>query len=305
MLSRSDDPLPIFIVHWNRPVECLATIDHLQRQGVFVSIHVVDNGSRAESVEALKAGLPAGAQLIQLGENKGWSGALNVMFKSWLGEQGSDLCVISAHDTIPRPDCLRLLAAAMERDEKLGIACPQYDVPEVARFSPVRGITFGLAVPQAAGEVTAVEVPHGTLQIFRRQCLAEIGLLDERYFAYGDEAEIGLRARKMGWGVGMVWGAIVINPGTWTSSPVVGYLSARSSLLMARTYGGMAQALIRALLMFLNTLRLCCSPSVWNSMSSPRARFLAIRDFLLNRYGAPPKSLLPSPSAEDHSQCTP
>ena len=305
MPSTSENPLPVIIIHWNRPAECLATIGHFQQQGVPVSIRVVDNGSRAECTEALKAALPAGVELVQLGENKGWGGALNVMLERWLAEQGSELCVISAHDTIPRADCLRLLVAAMERDERLGMACPQYDEPEVAKFSPVRGITFTRVEPRGAGEVTAVEVPHGTLQIFRRQCLAQIGLLDERYFAYGDEAEIGLRARAMGWGVCIVWGATVIKPGTWTSSPVVGYLSARSSLLMARTHGGIAQGLLRALLMSVNSLRLCFSPSCWDSMSSPRARFLAVRDFLLGRYGPPPRSLLAKPAAPPAENRTP
>jgi GT2 family glycosyltransferase len=291
----NERPLSIVVVHWNRPDECLATVGHFQQQGLPVSLCVVDNGSRPECVAALKAALPPGVELVQLSENKGWGGALNVMLRRWLAEQEGDLCVISAHDAIPRPDCLRLLIAAMECDGNLGIACPQYGKPEVAQFSPVRGITFTATEPRGTGEVTAVEIPHGTLQIFRRQCLKQIGLLDERYFAYGDEAEIGLRARKMSWGVGMVWGAIVINPGTWTSSPVVGYLSARGSLLMARTHGGLGSALLRALLMAANTLRLCCSPSVWNTMSSPRARFLAIRDYFLGRYGPPPRSLIPGP----------
>ncbi len=296
MPSSSSSPLPVVVVHWNRPAECLATVRHFQQQGVSVSIRVVDNGSRAETLAELKAGLPDDVELVELPENKGWGGALNVMFRRWLTEHGSDLCVISAHDTILRDGCLRLLVAAMERDPRLGVACPQYDSPEIAHFAPVRGITFTMAEPCAAGEVTEVEIPHGTLQIFRRQCLEEIGLLDERYFAYGDEAEIGLRARKRGWRVGLVWGAIVVNPGTWTSSPVVGYLSSRASLLMARTHGGVLKSLARAAFMLANTLRLCFSRTAWSTMSSPRARLLAIRDFLLGRFGPPPRSLVTRPA---------
>ena len=35
--------------------------------------------------------------------------------------------------------------------------------------------------------------------LFRRECLEDVGLFDERYFAYGDEMEIGLRAARHGW----------------------------------------------------------------------------------------------------------
>lgn len=296
MLSNADLPLPVFVVHWNRPAECLATIALFRQQGLPLSIRVLDNASRPEHREALRRGLPAGVDMVDLGENKGWGGGLNILLTQWLAEHGSDYCVISAHDSIPRPDCLALLVAAMERDGKLGIACPQYETPEVATFSPVRGVTCVAVSPLPRGEVSQVEVAHGTLMIFRKQCIAQIGLFDERYFAYGDEAEIGLRARKHGWTVGMVWGAIVINPGSWTSSPIVGYLSARSSLLMAVDYGGMVRGLIRAALMFVNSMRLLFVPAARDSMSSPRARLMAIRDFLLRRYGPIPPGLVPKPA---------
>lgn len=292
MDSTFDGPLPVFIVHWNRPMECIATIENFRQQGMPVSIRIVDNASRPECVEALRSGLPDGVELIQLSNNMGWGGGLNVLLKKWLAEEGADYCVVSAHDTILLPGCLALLVAAMEADKAMGISCPQYETPEIATFSPIRGISCIASSPLPSGEVSQVEIAHGTLMVFRKRCLAQIGIFDERYFAYGDEAEIGLRARKQGWTVGMVWGAVVINPGSWTSSPVVGYLSARSSLLMAADYGGVVEGLIRAILMLVNSLRLLFVPRAWNSMSSPRARLMAIRDFLLRRFGPIPPALL-------------
>lgn len=288
-------------------MECLTTIALFQQQGVPVSIRVVDNASRPECLQELKKGLPVGIELVELPENKGWGGGLNVLLKRWLSEQGSEYCVVSAHDSVPRPNCLSLLVAAMDGDKTLGIGCPQYESPEILKFSPVRGITTVSADPKPDGQVTIVEMPHATILIFRKQCLAEVGLFDERYFAYGDEVEIGLRARKQGWNLGMVWGAIVINPGTWTPSPIVGYLTSRSSLLMARTYGGVVKGFVRAALMLGNTLRMVVLPGARSSMSSWKPRLLAIRDFLLGRYGPPPSSLVPAPSsaksvpAEHHS----
>lgn len=291
MPSKSESMLPVLIVHWNRSAECHATIGEFQGQGIPVSIRVVDNGSKSECVEALKKGLPAEVKLVELSENKGWGGGLNVLLRDWLAAEDAKFCIVSAHDALLMPDCVKLLVAAMERDSRLGIACPQYECPAVIAYSPIGGVepTMGKVLP--TGEVTPVDAAHGLVMIFRRECIAEIGVFDERYFAYGDEAEIGLRARKCGWKVGIVWGAIVENPGTATPNPVVGYLSARNSLLMARDYGGLCKALIRALLMFVNTLRLLYVRKAWNSMSSPRARFLAIRDFLRARYGPPPRSL--------------
>ena len=54
--------------------------------------------------------------------------------------------------------------------------------------------------------------------LVRRQCLDEIGLFDQRYFAYGDEHDLGARAVRHGWKVVLVWGSIVTNPATRTEN---------------------------------------------------------------------------------------
>ena len=47
--------------------------------------------------------------------------------------------------------------------------------------------------------------------MLRRDCLDEVGLFDERYFSYCEEADLALRARRAGWKVGLVRGARVQN----------------------------------------------------------------------------------------------
>jgi GT2 family glycosyltransferase len=41
--------------------------------------------------------------------------------------------------------------------------------------------------------------PSGAAGLYRRAMLEEIGLFDESFFLYGDDAELGLRARLCGW----------------------------------------------------------------------------------------------------------
>jgi GT2 family glycosyltransferase len=171
---------------------------------------------------------------------------------------------------------------------KIGIACAEIGVAHLAKFSPILGARLPYVPPRPDGTVETVAFPHGTLMLFKRQCLEEIGLFDERYFAYGDETEIGLRAWRYGWKVVVVWGARVVNPGTWTPSRTLSYLATRNSLLMAHTYGGWFRAALRAALMVPNTLRLWVTPSTQRFAFSPKARVAAIRDFFLGRYGPPP-----------------
>lgn len=283
------NPITLIVVHWNQPDECLATIAALRAQEVPLQVIVADNHSRAEEWERLRAGTDDSIELVRLDENKGWGGALNIVLQKWLAAPGPELCLISAHDTEPQPNCLPLLVAAMEKNPKLGIACPQYPAPDlhIARLSARRGVYQQLATAQPAGVAQPVEAPHGTLMIVRRACLEAIGLFDERYFAYGDEHELGARAIRNGWQVAMVWGAIVVNPGTWTSSPLRSYLFARNSLLLVRDYFGTPAALIRAALILLNTFRLIVRSPSRAFAFSPLSRLRAVKDFLLGRTGRP------------------
>jgi len=281
-------PAPLFVLHWNRPEECLRTVEALRAQGGPVSLIVVDNHSTPEALRSLTERLPSDVGVVRLEENKGWGGAFNIVMQSWLTSGDSEFCFIAAHDAIPGEGCLELLRQAMLNDPRIGIACPEYGVPEVPRFSNLRYYRTTPVEPRARGTAEEVDIPYGTLMMFRRACLREIGLFDERYFAYGDEHEIGMRARRHNWRVNVVWGAVVLNPGTWTASRTRSYLFARNSLLLVKTYAGWGWAALRLLLMLPNTLRMLILPPNREYAFCAGARMLAIRDFLLGRYGPPP-----------------
>ena len=158
------------------------------------------------------------------------------------------------------------------------------DEPYVARLSRQRGVVPEPAPPRARGVVQEVDAPHGTLMLVRRECLAEIGGFDERYFAYGDEHELGLRAVRRGWKVAMVWGALVTNPGTGTASALRSYLFARNSLLIVHDYFGRRAAWQRVGLLLGNTLRLAFSKQ---ESASVKPRLRGVRDFVFGRFGQP------------------
>jgi N-acetylglucosaminyl-diphospho-decaprenol L-rhamnosyltransferase len=179
--------LDLFVVHWNQPEACIATVQAFSAQGIPLRITVIDNDSSAEAYSCLQTKLSPEVTLVRLEENKGWGGALNVVLRGWVRSVASPYCLISAHDAMPAPDCIRLLTAAADDDPKVGIACPQYPTPFVARLSRWHGVYPEPAEPRPLGTAQKVDVPHGTLMLIRRQCLEEIGLFDQRYFAYGDE----------------------------------------------------------------------------------------------------------------------
>ncbi len=288
-------PLTVFVLHWNRPEECARTVRAFCAQDFPVAVKVIDNASNEDSFRSLVSSLPSGVAVTRLRENLGWGPALNVVLKEWLSSCEGEFCAISAHDALPGPGCLRLLVESMRQDPTTGITCPEYGMNEVPCFSRLRYLRSKRLSRGSRGATEVVDVPHGTLMLVRKKCLEDIGLFDERYFAYGDEHELGLRAGRHGWKVTMVWGAEVVNPGTWTSTALRSYLFTRNSLLLIQTYGGTWSASLRFLLMIPNTLRMLCVPPNEGYAFSARARFLAMCDFLRGRYGPPPQ--LPRPAA--------
>ena len=286
-MKPGNEPVSLFVVHWNQPAECIAAMEALGAQNIPLDPTVIDNDSERDAREILEARLGPEVELLRLDKNRGWGGALNVALKNWLERRTNRYCIISAHDAVPSAECLRLLIEAAEADPRVGIACPQYHDPIIARFSPLRGV-FPERVPALPrGVAQPVDAAHGTLMLCRRECLQQIGLFDERYFAYGDEHELGMRARRNGWKVVMVWGAIVTNPGTSTESPLRSYLFARNSLLLVRDYAGWWSAWLRASMILLNTLRLRLQSPGGHFPFSARARFRAVRDYFAGRWGKP------------------
>ncbi len=274
----------LLVVHWNAPQACAATVRAFLAQGVPLDLTVMDNDAKPAALAELQRDLPSDVAVVRLKENRGWGGALNVCLRAWLHDEAQPFCFISAHDSDPAPDCLRMLLDAAIVDPQLGIACPQYHEPYVARLSPQRGIFPQTVAPQPRGTAQKVDAPHGTLMLVRRECLAEIGGFDERYFAYGDEHELGVRAARRGWKVAMIWGAVVTNPGTATASALRSYLFARNSLILVRHHFGLGATWRRLLPLLGNTLRLALAQEAGANVG---ARLRGVRDFVLGRFGQP------------------
>jgi N-acetylglucosaminyl-diphospho-decaprenol L-rhamnosyltransferase len=285
----AQEPISLFILHWNQPRLCLETIARFREQKVPTMITVVDNGSRPESRSELERFVPEGIRCISLGQNLGWGAGFNVALEKWLSAAPGEFCFISAHDAIPEPGCLDRLMEAFHSDQRLGIVSPQDGVDQLPFFSPLTGPRLIQVHPRPGGTVEPAAWVHGTLMGLRKACLKEIGLFDDRYFAYGDEQELCLRANRGGWKTAIVWDARVGNPGTSVPTPLLTYLQTRGTLLLASDYGGRLSSAARAVLIVVNTIRLFVIGKL--DKNAAIARMRAVGDFLLDRFGKPPDNL--------------
>jgi GT2 family glycosyltransferase len=279
----------VVIVHWDQPERCVRTGRAFAAQeGVDVRVVVVDNGSAPGALERVTAGLPD-AEVIRIGHNAGFGGAANAGMRHWLDRGAGEWVAVAPHDALPADGCLRRLLAAASARPRAGLASAEYGEPG----KPVVDRYFGgiLVERQRDDGWEDAGHPHGTLMLARRACLEEIGLFDERYFAYCEEADLGLRAAQAGWEVGVVWGAVVENPSVSVRSEVAEYLMLRNSLLLIREHFGRYHVFIRICFALINTTRLRLRPAARGPFFSYAARRRALVDFVRRRFGPPPAEL--------------
>jgi len=246
----------------------------------------VDNGSDLAEIAVLEE---SGVELVRLGENRGYGPAANVGIRRWLREGKGEWIVIVPHDAEPAPDASERILRAVEDEGRVGLVSA--DVGDQARpvVDPYLGALPGRSLAHAGWE--PADYPHGTMLWAKRACLDQIGLFDEQFFAYGEEADLGLRARRMGWQVGLVRGAMVTNPTMSSATAAVDYLKQRNTLLLLRRHFGWWPATMRAAMGALQLLRGLAAPRSRPPWFSAAARRRALWDGLRARGGPPPEEL--------------
>jgi GT2 family glycosyltransferase len=274
--------LTAVVVHRRRPRECEETVALLRAQGVDRVI-VVDNDSPEP---------PDVDEVLALGRNAGFGPGANAGLRRWLDDGDGEWVLVCPHDARPEPGCVSLLVAAANAHPRAGLASAEFGEHEWSGVPTVDPLFGAVLKPSTVTEGWEdAGYPHGTLLLARRACLEEIGLFDERYFAYCEEADLGERARRAGWEVGIVRGAVVRNPESATGVPVQQYLMLRNTLYLVRWNFGWSKAAVQFVIVGWITVRGSLGGAkapFWHT----RARWLALRDYLLGRTGPPPASLL-------------
>ncbi len=204
----SAEPLPV----------CLRTLQP-QLADVGGELVVVDNGSHDDSVAIARR---HGATVVEVGRNVGFAAGCN------LGAQGAaaDLLVLVNPDAQLDDGCLRGLLEVRGRHCSAGpiggrarLADGGHDARAVLGRPRLRGALFfalGLdapfrgsrwidpehgprSLPDHDGDVVPVEAVSGAVMAVPRDLWSRLQGFDERYYLYGEDVDLCLRASAIGW----------------------------------------------------------------------------------------------------------
>lgn len=205
----------ISILNWNRAQKTLHCLESLRDQRAVmqldVIILVIDNGSRGDDIAQLEAGMANhDAILKRLPVNRGFTGGHNVAIDIAMNE-GYDFIWLLNNDATVMPGTLEELVAVFRARPQCGAVSPVLrdieDGTTVARCINTHDwvkLKDRRIVSLEEGERFQAEHPEatwvdGTAVLFRVDALRDTGPLDDNFFAYYDDNDIGVRLAAKGW----------------------------------------------------------------------------------------------------------
>ncbi len=198
--------ISVVVVNWNRAGllrNCLQSLRN--QQGANLEVIVVDNGSTDDSVAMIRTEFPE-VRLIRNSSNRGFCAANN----QGIAAASSEYLALLNNDAEAEPGWAAALLQVCESQPSVGMVASKILVYEdPSRIDKVghliypdgqnRGRGTGARDVGQFDRIEPVLWPDGCAAMYRAAMLREIGGFDEDFFAYGDDAELGLRARLAGW----------------------------------------------------------------------------------------------------------
>ncbi|MFA5044221.1 MAG: glycosyltransferase family 2 protein [Kiritimatiellia bacterium] len=216
----------VIIPVWNGAAWLAGCLEALAAQSFRdFAVIVVDNGSTDDS-RALAARLAPQAASIAWDRNRGFAAAVNAGIRASRTEYAALLNV----DTRPRPDWLANLVQAMDESapDVGGLASKMLSMEDPTTIDDCGDSLSwqGAAAKRGHGRSAAefekgaeIFSPCAGAALYRKSFLDELGGFDERFFAYLEDVDLGLRGRLRGYRHGFVPTAEVLHQGHGSGLP--------------------------------------------------------------------------------------
>jgi hypothetical protein len=214
--------------------DCLSSV-FKQTQGIEFEVIVIDNGSSDRSIEMVEAEFPQ-VIVIANAENRGFAAANN---QGIAVAKGRYVLLLNS-DTIILDDVIKKTVLFADAHREAAVVCCRvlntdktlqqtcFMFPSVLNMLLAATYLYKL-FPQNRffgrermtwwnrDSVSEVDVATGCFMLVRRQAIEKIGLMDERFFVYGEETDWCYRFKKNGWKIMFAPGAQIIHYGGQTS----------------------------------------------------------------------------------------
>jgi len=278
----------IVIVHYTGredTLECLASV-FASADATDSRVYLVDQGVGDRTPDAVRDHFPS-VNVIENGTNLGYAGGANVGIRAALTE-GAEHVLLLNNDVTLAPEMLDWLLNASKSAPDVGILGPVLLVADgTDRVWAAGGrIDWRGQASRLEQEQSEPDYLIGCGMLVRRDVFERIGMFDERFFLYYEEADLCARAKAAGFSLRCVPQALLwhkVSHATGTDSPLTLYYMRRNMLL----YLAKRRQWLGWLVAVSDTLRLAM---VWNLQQKKnhthrKALHSALCDALRARWG--------------------
>jgi len=298
--------LVIHVLNFRTPgltIDCLRTLAAERESYAGFEVLLIDNASGDDSVPRIqdaldREGWGGWVRFLPLPANLGFAGGNNHSIRLCLEESAPPpFQLLLNSDTLVHPGSLKTSIAWMKAHPKTGaFSCmlrnKDGSVQNVCRKFPrpdretARALGLPYVLPGAfawadledtgwdreTADSRPVEWVGGAFMLLRADAIRQAGVMDERFFFYGEDCEWCFRLRKHGWEVRFDPSASITHLGG-ASSDTTRLLDKRREILtwkarflvQRRCYGPLAEAWIRGVYIYAFAMR-----TVWLALSGQK-----------------------------------
>jgi GT2 family glycosyltransferase len=204
----------ISILNWNASVSTIQCVNSLLSDqtpsDIQVLIRVIDNGSNDTEVALLSALNHPGFDVVFNPVNTGFTGGQNSNIQYAL-DHNFDFVWLLNNDTSVPVGTVATLIKHMQLDSKCGAVSPlivRLGKPDVVDFCGAAHdwVAIDTLRPATLAAAPAFIAAHkervwavGTALMLRTSTIRQVGMLDDRLFAYYDDDDYGARLMQAGW----------------------------------------------------------------------------------------------------------
>lgn len=277
--------------------ECLDSLEKLNKKNFELSVMLIDNASK-EKFEVTKEYKNFDLKILTSSTNLGFSGGQNLGIKYAL-DSDADFVLVLNNDVVADENLIVELLNAF--DESIGIVSPKiYFAPGFEYHKDrYKENEKGKVFWYAGGEIDwknvigkhrgvdevdkdqyevkqETEVGTGCCMLIKRKVLESVGIFDEKFFLYYEDADLSVRVRKKGFKIlyvprGVLWHKNAAATGLGSS--LQDYYITRNRLLFGFRYASTRVKLA----LFKESLKLSLKGRKWQR--------IGVRDFYLRHFG--------------------
>ncbi len=218
----------VVILHYNRidlTTGCVRSV--WEQTDKPLHVLVVDNASTEHDEKALADALPQGTETLRMESSGGFSGGMNAGIRVVLRDPEVDSVLLLNNDTRCPPELVATLRATLESDPSIGmVGCEQKGADGGESQPAAYRLSGFFAIPRPVEPGEPFDYLQGSCLLVRRTALEDVGLWDESFFFFGEDADLSIRFRKAGWKLALAPEATILHLGSATIGGASGQQSA-------------------------------------------------------------------------------